>query len=46
MLDAKIKVGIIDLGINNIHSIVNAYKLIGCNVKVISKRKTYLNITL
>lgn len=37
MLDAKIKVGIIDLGINNIHSIVNAYKLIGCNVKVISK---------
>ncbi len=39
MLDAKIKVGIIDLGINNIHSIVNAYKLIGCNVKVISKKE-------
>tara|TARA_A100001011_G_scaffold374452_1_gene434958 strand:- start:106 stop:738 length:633 start_codon:yes stop_codon:yes gene_type:complete len=39
VLDTKIKVGIIDLGINNIHSIVNAYLLIGCKVKVISKKE-------
>ena len=39
MLDCKIKVGIIDLGINNIQSIFNAYQLIGCKVKIISKKE-------
>ena len=37
MLDRKIKIGVIDLKINNIQSIVNAYKIIGCNVKIINK---------
>ena len=40
MLDREIKVGIIDLGINNIQSISNAYKTIGCKVQIIKKNKT------
>ena len=39
MLDKNIKVGIIDLGINNIQSIYNAYKTIGCKVKLIKKKQ-------
>ncbi|MDC0031503.1 imidazole glycerol phosphate synthase subunit HisH [Candidatus Pelagibacter sp.] len=39
MLGKKIKVGIIDLGINNIHSISNAYKKIGCNINIIRKKE-------
>ncbi len=35
MLDSKIKVGIIDLGINNIQSIYNAYKIIESKVNII-----------
>ena len=46
MLDNKIKVGIINLGINNIQSISNAYKTIGCNVKIINNRQKLLNLIL
>ena len=46
MLDSKIKVGIIDLGINNIHSIYNAYLLIGCNVKIISKKENLMKYNI
>ncbi len=40
MLENKIKVGIIDLKINNIHSIFNAYKKIGCKTKIIENSKS------
>ena len=46
MLDSKIKIGIIDLGINNIHSIANAYLLIGCKVKIISKKENLLKYNI
>lgn len=46
MLDKKIKVGIIDLGINNIQSISNAYKKIGCKVKIINKKQDFLGFNL
>ena len=46
MLDNKIKVGIINLGINNIQSISNAYKTIGCNVKIINNRQKLLNFNI
>ena len=43
MLDNKIKVGIIDLGINNTQSIYNAYQSIGCKVKIIKKKQKLTN---
>jgi len=46
VLDSKIKIGIIDLGINNIHSIANAYLLIGCKVKIISKKENLLKYNI
>ena len=46
MLDKNIKVGIIDLGINNIQSIYNAYKTIGCKVKLIKKKQKLFNYNL
>ena len=46
MLDSKIRVGIIDLGINNIQSIFNAYQLIGCTVKIISKKENLLKYNI
>ena len=45
MLDNKIKVGIINLGINNIQSISNAYKTIGCN-EIINNRQKLLNFNI
>ncbi len=46
MLDREIKVGIIDLGINNIQSISNAYKTIGCKVQIIKKKQNFSNLNL
>ena len=46
MLESKINIGIIDLGINNIHSIANAYLLIGCKVKIISKKENLLKYNI
>ena len=46
MLDKKIRVGIIDLGINNIHSIVNAFKKIKCKVNIISKKENLLKYNI
>ena len=46
MLDNKIKVGIIDLGINNIQSIFNAYQAIGCKVKIINKKQNLSNYNI
>ena len=46
MLDSKIKVGIIDLGINNIQSIYNAYKIIECKVNIITKRENLLKYNI
>ncbi len=48
MLDRHIKVGIIDLGINNIQSIFNAYKTIGCKVQIIKKKQNFnkLNVII
>ncbi len=46
MLDSKIKVGIINLEINNIHSISKAYQLIGCKVKIISKKESLLSYNI
>ena len=43
MLDNKIKIGIIDLGINNTQSIYNAYQSIGCKVKIIKKKQNLAN---
>jgi glutamine amidotransferase len=45
MLD-KIKVGIIDLGINNIWSIYNAYKKIGCKVNVITEKENLMKYNI
>lgn len=46
MSDNKIKVGIINLGINNIFSITNAYKKIGCEVKIINKKRNLSNFNI
>ena len=46
MLDRNIKVGIIDLGINNIQSISNVYKTIGCKVKLIKKKQKLFNYNI
>ena len=46
MLDSKIKVGIIDLGINNTQSIYNAYQSIGCKVKIIKKKQSLTNYNI
>ena len=40
MLDSKIKVGIINLEINNIHSISKAYQLIVCKFKLSDLNKS------
>ena len=42
MSDSNTKVGIIDLGINNIQSIQNAYKQINSKVNIISKKENLL----
>ena len=46
MLDSKIKVGIIDLGINNTQSIFNVYQSIGCKVKIINKKQNLSNYNI
>ena len=46
MLDSKIKVGIVDLGINNTQSIFNAYQSIGCKVKIINKKQNLSNYNI
>ena len=46
MLDIKIKVGIIDLGINNTQSIFNVYQSIGCKVKIINKKQNLSNYNI
>ena len=46
MLDIKVKVGIIDLGINNTQSIFNAYQSIGCKVKIINKKQNLSNYNI
>jgi glutamine amidotransferase len=46
MLDNKVKVAIIDLGINNIQSIYNAYKIIGCKVNIITKKENLLKYNI
>lgn len=46
MLDSKIKVGIIDLGINNTQSIYNAYQSIRCKVKIIKKKQNLTNYNI
>tara|TARA_Y100000591_G_C21766637_1_gene663176 strand:+ start:45 stop:677 length:633 start_codon:yes stop_codon:yes gene_type:complete len=46
MLDNKVKVGIIDLGINNTQSIYNAYQSINCKVKIIKKKQNLTNYNI
>ena len=46
MLDKKINVGIVDLGINNTQSIYNVYKKLGCNVKILTKKQSLLKFQL